>query len=175
MRLIKEEWQEKSWVWHIYCDEQNHWIKEMTLYDMTSIYLSRLMGVLKIELGVIDITSQNIEKLYHIKPHIHIIVDPYSLMRWIETMEERIEDWQEEVAITLESQIKEEKEEISAFLEGFYKASSLKEAYEIYELWQCNRSLCYPLGNKIIDIFQAYEEEIFNYFRYPNISQKPSP
>lgn len=167
MRLIKEEYEEQQSIWEIYVYQQKHWIKEITIYNWSRNDICQLIGAMKIEYMMIDITSRNIEWLYNRGFPIQMIINPCSWQQMAKVLQEGKEQWQEEVAITLENQIREEKEGISLFFRRFYRAASCEMAYEIYEQWQSNRLLCYDLGNKIIDLFQTYEDEVFNYFKLP--------
>ena len=171
MWFMKEEQQNQHWVWMLYNDEQTYWTRKMTVYDLTYTRLDDVMRFNEIKWGIVEAMSPNIELLYWRIPDIHIMINPYSLMQYIKGLQEVPTTLEQEVAITLENQIKEETEDIQSFLTCFYKASGLEEAYGIYEEWQGCRLLHHPIGNKLIDFFQAYEEEIFNYFACPTIRQ----
>ncbi len=171
MRLIKEEWIGKQSVWNIYGYRQKSWHKEMCIYEMDNIDLENIIGSMGIQYAILGIDASVIERFYYVESSVHIIIDLWNCKSIERRLEEKRHRWQEEVAITLESVMKEEKEEVYTFLTCFYKSGSLKEAYSVYNKWQSERLLCYSLGNRLIDFFQTYEEEIFNYFRYVPIIQ----
>ena len=171
MRLIKEEKQGKRNKWTIYSYQDKHWMREMQIYHLEDIYLEKIMREMEIECIIVEIASQSIAWLERMEWQKQMIINPYSWKRLASTWYCCPHEWQDEVAITLESQLKEEIEDIDSFLTHFYNVASLQEAYEIYDKWQGERLLCHQLGNKVIDFFQSYEEEVFNYFRYLDIGK----
>ena len=169
MRIIREEWQGNKRQWTIYYYRSGKWIEEMSTVQLAHFYAMPFIALQSIDVAIIELESYYIEMLYAMIPSIHIIIDPYSLYQKTEGFNNGLNEWQEEVATTVDERIKQEKEEVRTFLIQFYKSTSLHEAYSIYEQWQCNRLLCNDIGNVVIDWIQDYEEEVFNYFCFQNM------
>ncbi|MBE6021713.1 MAG: hypothetical protein E7231_00610 [Cellulosilyticum sp.] len=119
---------------------------------------------------IVALNDNLIDSLYSTRPEVCIVIAPYSIYRVIASWNRNIKgnsQWQEEIAITSFEQIHDERQKENLnFLKTFYQSASIEMAYKVYTVWQVNRSLNNKLGNKIIDLFQTYEREIFNYFRY---------
>ncbi|MBP3888178.1 MAG: hypothetical protein J6F30_11155 [Cellulosilyticum sp.] len=166
MRIIKEIIKENQRLWKIYHLQQDCWIKEITIHYITKENLENIIRNSNIQYAILEVGSPYIDWLYSINHDIHIIIDPRSWYQIERLSWSNEQKWQEEVAISLEKQRKEEIKEIHIFLKEFYRVETLKVAYELYDRWQSVRLICHPIGNQIIDYFQIYEEEVFNYFRY---------
>ena len=129
------------------------------------------------QLAIVEFDPHLIEALYLINPKIHIIIAPYSVYQMV-ISSKRIESkmkgkWQEEVAVTsVDGRECIEQKEITDFLDWFYQATASSEAYKRYMIWQVHRPLNHTIGDKVIDLFETYEEEIFNYFKYLSILKK---
>ena len=129
------------------------------------------------QLAIVEFDPHLIETLYWIHPKIHIIIVPYSIYQVVissRQMESAIHDkWQEEIAATkCDRRGDIEQKETLDFLDWFYQAKASSEAYQRYIIWQAHRPLNDTMGDKVIDLFETYQEEVFNYFKYRSMLKK---
>ncbi|MEE1072011.1 MAG: hypothetical protein U0L26_06395 [Cellulosilyticum sp.] len=169
MKLIKEERSQVGWQWKLYDYSLGKCECKITFQHLDASYIQTLLKDYEIELAILDFEMNNIDFLYETIPRIQIVINPYSIYQVVEHSFDVVSSWQEEVAITIEKSIRREKEEVDHFLKWFYQASSTEEAYKRYEKWQQEHLMNDILGNKLIDLLQLYEEEVFNYFKYSSI------
>ena len=161
--------------WHIYEYQLNRWqLKTNFRTTQETLFIQYIQRhEEQIKWLLIGLETELIEQIYEVAPQMKIILWPDSLFSLV-TFNHQL--WgakgEEEVASTLEMKVQQEQDEVDYFLMRFYHTSSRYQAYKVYEKWQYERNLSSGIGNKIADIFQIYEEEIFNYFRYRSILQK---
>lgn len=119
------------------------------------------------KVAIMELHMQKIERMYERIPHIHVLIAPKSIFD-MAMRSYQLQDitWQSEIASTLDERERREQLGVVQFLMCFYASSSLKNAYRCYEIWQYTRCLKDEVGNKLVDLFEIYEEEVFNYFKY---------
>lgn len=97
-----------------------------------------------------------------------VIILPDSVYDWILQKPDVTNEWcHEETAVTIEENVRRERMEVIHFLDWFYKADSMMEAYKRYELWQYRRPISQELGNHLVEFVQLHEREVFNFFKFP--------
>ena len=115
MRIIKEIIKENQRLWKIYHLQQECWIKEITIHYITKENLENIIRNSNIQYAILEVGSPYIDWLYSINHDIHIIIDPRSWYQIERLGWSNEQKWQEEVAVSLEKQRKEEiKEKIDA-------------------------------------------------------------
>ena len=174
MKLLTEDTLNNSLCYRVY--EVNEHKKYMRFTFSIRCLLLKYLEAKKIQLDIawIRLDPTWMGYLYHQNPNIVIIINPIGFYELVVQFNPNVsgQHREDEIAATLEEKSQEDKKEVTTFLTEFYQAYSVNEAYTRFVEWQCKRSLKNVLGNKIVDLFQLYEEEVFNYFRYSSLFRK---
>lgn len=166
MRMMKEVKGYKGTLWQVF---------EMSMgkcHLLTQIKQTQMKEIIqkeKIELiGIRAATYGTGAYDLYINPK-DVIILPDSLYDWILQKPDVVtkELCHEETAVTVEENVRKERIEVICFLDWFYKADSMMEAYKRYEIWQYWRPICQELGNHLVEFVQLHEREVFNVFKFP--------
>ena len=171
MKLIKWCSDDQKEQWMIYTHNGIYWQPVSKLSIARRSYFFKVLNSLRepIDFALIGLYLPYRNGIYAAMPHTQIIIQPEELYQFIRHFQQLPIQVLDEVAISLDRQLKEDQQEVNDFLTTFYEAQSTDEAREIYERWQMERSLWNELGNKLLLMMHVYEEEILNYFKYRSI------
>lgn len=171
MKLIK--WyannHKEQWLFYTYHGIQWKQVSEISV-EKRNYFFEVLKNLREpIDFALIGLYLPYRNAIYAAMPTTQIIIQPkaiYEFTRHFQQMPTQILD---EVAASMDQQLKSDQQEIEEFLTVFYGAQSVEEAKFFYERWQIERSLWNAMGNKLQLMMQIYEEEILNYFKYAYI------
>lgn len=104
------------------------------------------------------------EQSFYLNPDC-VVISPKSLVEYILEPLGRLSSNQDEIAMTIEKRTLEERKEVMIFLKAFYLSPSKESAYTKFEAWQYQSSLRNRFVNELIELFELYEKEIFNFFK----------
>ncbi len=173
MKLIKWCLENQKEKWMLYTHDGIHWqpISKLTVARRTCFYKALMSLHESIDFALIGLYLPYRNGLYAAIPHVQIIIQPEEIYQFVRHFQQMPTQILDEVAISMDRQLKEDQQEVDDFLTSFYHAQSADEAREIYERWQIERSLWNELGNKLMLMMHVYEEEVLNYFKYQPILQ----
>lgn len=160
--ILKEIMLISNSVWQIFMGKQE---KCQLVGEVQNTQLRKLLLKEKIDwIWISASTYFNHEVQFYMKPE-HVVILPKSLVEYILRQPVRLDMYQDEIAMTIEGQASGERKEVMIFLKDFYLSHSMEIAYTRFETWQCNCSLHNRFANEVVELFQIYEEEIFNFFK----------
>lgn len=168
MKLIKWCLENQKEQWLLYTHDGIHWQQVSKLSVSRRAYFFKMLNSLResVDFALIGLYLPYRNGIYAVMPHTQIIIQPEELYQFISHFQEIPIQVLDEIAISMDRQLKEDQQEVDDFLSTFYHAQSVDEARAIYERWQVERSLWNELGNKLLLMMHVYEEEILNYFKY---------
>ena len=168
MKLIKWCLENQKEQWMLYTHNGMHWKQVSKLSVARRTYFYKALNSLResIDFALIGLYLPYRNGIYAAMPHTQIIIQPEELYQFVSHFQQIPIEVLDEVAISIDRQLKEDQQEVDSFLTTFYHAQSIDEARAIYERWQMERSLWNELGNKLLLMMHVYEEEILNYFKY---------
>ena len=162
MRMLKEITFVSESIWQIFVSQKGKW----QLLD--EIQTSQLIEIVQKEkfdwIFMSANTYFNHEVRFYLNPKC-VVISPKSLVEYILQASSRISAYQDEIAMTIEKGALEERKEVMFFLKEFYSSCSMEIAYAKFEAWQCNGSLQNRFANDLVELFELYKEEIFNFFK----------
>ena len=168
MKLIKWCLENHKEQWMMYTYKGIHWQQEGKFKITKRAYFFKALNCLQepIDFALIGLYLPYRNGIYAAMPYVQIIIQPEELYQFVRHFQQVPTQATDEVAISMDKQLKEDYQEVDDFLKVFYHARSTEEARAIYERWQMERSLWNELGNKLLLMIHFFEEEILNYFKY---------
>ena len=171
MKLIKWSLNNQKEQWFLYRYDGKEWQQISQLIIENRIYFFDILKSLyePIDFAFIGLYLPYRNAICTAMPRTQIIIQPQAVCGFIKHFYQMPIQVLDEVAVSMDRQLKEDQQEVELFLTTFYEAQSLDEAKAIYDKWQIERSLWNELGNKLQLMMSIYEEEILNYFKYAYI------
>lgn len=171
MRIIEWRRTDKREEWIVYSGNRDAWQEKGSyqLINQQMLYSWLVVQDSPFQLAFIDLNVSFRNTLYALMPEAKVIIKPIALISYLKHFTRLAPVYCEEVAVCIDDELTQEIEEASHFVTGLYKCTTKEEAKRLYDEWQLSRSRINPIADKLQNVIEIFEEEIFNYFVYKSI------